>query len=176
MGIFRSRRAGRRLALAAVFAFAVCGFSGAWAQQKSGSLRQQILGTWSLVSQYVEQDGKRTERFGSDPKGIAIYERNGQFVQYLQRRSLPKFASNNAMTGTPDENKAVVQGSIAYFGTYTVDEKERTISSRVGGSSYPNWDGAEQKRTISISGDELKISLPGAAIGGTAHTVWKRIK
>jgi hypothetical protein len=153
------------------------GASGAWAQQKAGSLKQQVLGTWSLVSQYVEQDGKKTERFGSDPKGISIYERNGQFVQVLQRRNLPKFASNNAMTGTADENKAVVQGSIAYFGTYTTNEKDGTMNSHVNGSTYPNFDGQDQQRKISISGDEMKSTLSTSALGGGAATsVWKRIK
>jgi hypothetical protein len=152
------------------------GTSGAWAQQKTGSLKQQILGTWSLVSQYVEQDGKRIERFGSNPKGIYIFERNGQFALVIQRPGIPKFASNNAMTGTAEENKAVVQGSIGSFGTYTVNEKDRMILSHINGSTYPNWDGEDQKRLVSISGDEMKISLPGAAIGGTSNTIWKRIK
>src|SRR5262249_52921942 len=35
------------------------------------------------------------------------------------RSDLPKFASNNRDMGTPEENKAVVQGSITYFGTYS---------------------------------------------------------
>jgi len=34
------------------------------------------------------------------------------------RSDLPKFQSNNRIAGTADENKAIVQGSIAYFGTY----------------------------------------------------------
>jgi len=153
------------------------GTSGAWAQQKTVSLKQQILGTWSLVSQYVEQDGKKIERFSSDPKGISIYERNGQFVQLLQRKDLPKFASNNAMTGTTDENKAVVQGSIAYYGTYTVNEKDGTMNSHIDGSTYPNFDGQDQKRKISISGDEMKSTLSTSALGGgAAISVWKRIK
>ncbi len=154
----------------------VLGTSGAWAQQKSGSLKQQILGTWSLVSQYVEQDGKRIERFGSNPKGIYIFERNGQFALIIQRPGIPKFASNNAMSGTAEENKAVVQGSIASFGIYTVNEKDRMLNAHVSGTTYPNWDGEDQKRLISISGNEMKTTLPAAAIGGTAISVWKRIK
>jgi hypothetical protein len=148
-----------------------------WAQEKGGNLKQQIVGTWSLVSQYVDQGGgKKTERFGSKPRGMAIYERNGKFVQVIVHTSLSKVASNNAMTGTADENKAIVQGSIAYFGSYTVNDKEGTVVTHVDASSYPNWDGEDQKRKVSISGDEMKFVLPTAAIGGTAYTVWKRVK
>jgi len=54
-------------------------------------LKEQIVGTWTPVSQYVDQDGKRLEPFGSNPKGIVIYDSNGRFVLVLQRASLPKF-------------------------------------------------------------------------------------
>ena len=154
----------------------LCGASNAWAQQKAGNMKRQIAGSWSLVAQYVERDGKKIERFGSDPKGIYIFERNGRFAAILLRSNLPKFASNNAMTGTADENKAIVQGSTAFFGTYSVNEKDRTMDSHIDGSTYPNWDGQDQKRTVSISGDEMKVCVGGAQIGGTACAVWKRIK
>jgi len=152
------------------------GPSDVWAQQKAGGLKQQITGTWALAAQYVEQDGKKTERFGPNPKGIAIYDRNGRFASILLSPDLPKFASNNAMTGTADENKAVVQRSTAFYGKWSVNEKDRTVNSHIDGSTYPNWDGQDQKRTVSISGDEMKMCVPGAQIGGTACAVWKRVK
>jgi hypothetical protein len=37
-------------------------------------------------------------------------------------RSDLKFASNNRHVGTPEENKAFVEGSIAYFGTYSAKQ------------------------------------------------------
>ena len=153
------------------------GTSTSWAQQQGGNLKQQIVGTWSLVSQSVDQGGgRKTERFGSKPRGMAIYDRNGRYVVSILHSTLPKIASNNAMTGTADENKAIVQGSITFFGTYTVNDKDGTMVGHVGASSYPNWDGLDQKRNLSISGDEMKIVLQNAAIGGTATTVWKRLK
>src|SRR5512140_3627726 len=91
------------------------------------SLKEQVVGTWIAVSQYVDQDGKKVEPFGANPKGIVVYDANGHFVLVLQRATLPRFASNNRLAGTPDENKAIVQGSIAYFGKYAIDEKERRM-------------------------------------------------
>ena len=141
------------------------------------SLGQQIVGTWVAVSQYVDQDGKKLEPFGSNPKGIVVYDANGRFVLVLQRSTLPKFASNNRMTGTAEENKAIVQGSLAYFGRYSVDEKERKINLHYDGSFYPNWDGDDQTRLIEISGDELKIISPVSAVGGgVVHLVLRRAK
>lgn len=80
------------------------------------------------------------------------------------------------MTGTPDENRAIVQGSTAFYGTWTVSEGEGTLSTRIVGSTYPNWDGQDQKRSVSVAGDEMRICAPGAQIGGTACAVWKRVK
>lgn len=141
------------------------------------SLGQQIVGTWIAVSQYVDQDGKKLEPFGSNPKGMVVYDSNGRFILMLQRATLPKFASDNRMTGTAEENKAIVQGSIAYFGRYSIDEKERKINLHYDGSTYPNWDGEDQTRLIAISGDELKTISPVSAVGGgVVHLVLRRAK
>jgi hypothetical protein len=161
-------------ALSIVFAIAsLIVSSGANAQ----TLRQQVVGTWLAVSQYVDQDGKKVEPFGSNLKGMAVYDANGRFIQMLQRSTLPKFGSNNRMTGTAEENKAIVQGSIAYFGRYSVDEKEGKINLHYDGSTYPNWDGEDQTRLITISGDEMKIVSPHSAVGGgVVHLVLRRAK
>ena len=105
-----------------------------------------------------------------------MYERSGRFSTILLRPDLPKFASNNAITGTADENKAVVQGSTAYYGTWSANEKDHTIKYHVDGSTYPNWDGQDRQATVSFSGDEVKLCATGAQIGGTVCSVWKRMK
>ncbi|WHZ11232.1 MAG: hypothetical protein OJF60_001671 [Burkholderiaceae bacterium] len=133
-----------------------------------------MVGTWSLAEQWVEQDGKKMQRFSAGPNGIAIFDANGRFAAILLRPDLPKFASNNDMTGTPDENKAVVQGSVAFYGSWSVNEQDGSVSSQIDGSTYPNLDGQNQKRTVSVSGDEMKLCVPGAQIGGAACAIWKR--
>jgi hypothetical protein len=52
---------------------------------------------------------------------------------------------------------------------------EGAIIFRVESSTFPNWDGQEQKRALTVSGDELKYTLT-ASVGGTATVVWKRVK
>jgi Lipocalin-like domain len=93
---------------------------------------------------------------------------------------LPKFASNNRETGTAEENKAIVQGSLAYFGTYTVSETDKTITTHIESSTFPNWNGADRKTSFKISGDELSVQVvsgPLTTVGtGTASLVWKRAK
>lgn len=144
-----------------------------YADQDRG-LRQQVVGLWSLVSQSVEKpDGSRVERFGATPKGIACFDQGGRFSMIMMRSDLPKIASNNAMTATDAESKAILQGSTAFFGSWSVDEATGTMLNRVDGATYPNWDGTDLKRTLSISGDEMKVCVP-SQIGGTSCAVWRR--
>lgn len=169
-------KAAKRLNQILLVAFAVASLFGSL-DANAQPLGQRVVGTWLAVSQYVDQDGKKLEPFGSNPKGMVVYDANGRFILMLQRSTLPQFASNNRMTGTPEENKAIVQGSIAYFGRYSVDEKEGKISLHYDGSTYPNWDGEDQIRLITIAGDELKMVSPVSAVGGgVVHLVLRREK
>jgi hypothetical protein len=42
--------------------------------------------------------------------------------------------------------------------------------------TFPNWDGTDQKRSVTITGDEMKYTNTGASGGGKAELVWKRAK
>lgn len=45
------------------------------------------------------------------------------------------------------------------------------------GRTYPNWDGEDQTRVISVTGDELTIISPVSAVGdGTVHLALRRVK
>ena len=137
---------------------------------------KELVGTWSMVSNVnVRPDGSKVDLFGPNPKAMVMFDGNGHFVLDQGNPNLPKFKSNNRAQGTPEENQAVVQGSLSYHGTYSVADKVLTF--KVEGSSFPNWVGTDQKRTItSFTGDDLRWTNPGASVGGSADTVWKRLK
>jgi hypothetical protein len=167
---------GRSWAVLAAVAFALSTATGA-ATAQSASYAKEVQGTWTLVSQYGEVDGKRIDTFGSNPRGMMVLTPDGRFTIVLLKSSLPAFASNNRNKGTPEENQAVVQGSVAYFGTYSIlSEADKTVSLRIQGSTFPNWDGQEQKRVMTVTGDVMNLTNPSAAIGGTSYVTWKRAK
>jgi Lipocalin-like domain len=164
------------LALAAIAAAALAAFS-AQAGDKQGSLKQQVVGAWTMKSNVLDQAGTKTEPYGSDAKGSVILTSTGRVALVITRADLPKFASNNRTTGTAEENKAVVAGSIAYFGTYTINEPEKLLILRLEGGTFPNWTGTEQKRTLELSGDEMKFINQVPSMGaGTITVTWKRVK
>ena len=146
------------------------------AQDGKAASAKQLVGTWKSVSVTNEKDGTKTDAFGPNPNGITVFTRNGRFVRVETRSDLPKFASNNRNTGTPDENHAVMQGSIAYFGTYSCNAADKTCTYHIEGSTFPNWVGEDQKRVLTLTGDELRETNPAASTGGSAVLVWKRVR
>ncbi|MBI5634346.1 MAG: lipocalin-like domain-containing protein [Nitrospirae bacterium] len=161
-----------------VVAVLVAGMLSGASEVQGAGLAEQIQGSWSLVSIYNEQDGKKTDVFGPNPRGSMLVNPDGRYSYILMRASLPKFASNARQKGTAEENQAVVVGSMAYYGTYkVVSDKEQKVNLHVDGSTFPNWDGQDQKRIITVEGDEMKIINPTPSIGGGTNTiVWKRAK
>jgi hypothetical protein len=142
----------------------------------AGQAAKELVGAWTLASVTVEQDGKKVEPFGPNPNGSLMLDGNGHFSIVVIRPGLPKFASNNRVAGTVEENKAAVQGSLAYFGTYSASEADRMISMHIEGSTFPNWNGTEQKRLFTLAADQLTLTNPTGSAGGTTQIVWRRAK
>jgi hypothetical protein len=151
-------------------------FNSAAAQQKS--VRDQIVGTWTFVSALdIHPDGRKNDRWGPNPKGVFIFDGNGRYAQFITRSDLPKVAGGAADKGTPDENKAILSGLVASFGTYTVNEVDKMVITHVEGGAYPNLIGVDQKRVIvSLTADELKYTNPATSTGTRAEATWKRTK
>jgi hypothetical protein len=134
------------------------------------------VGSWVFVSGGAKlPDGKSV--WGDNPKGLLIFTENGRYSSQIMRSDLPKFASGNRLQGTPEENKAIVQGSVASFGTYTVDEQGKTFTVRWEANTFPNQMGQSQTRSFTISGDELRISNPAPSAGGPpSELIYRRDK
>lgn len=141
------------------------------------SLKEQIVGTWTYVSvDLIRADGTREPLFGPNPQGQASFDASGHYILMTARAGQAKFASSNRTEATAEESKATVQATIAHFGRYSVDEASQTITFYIQASTFPNWNGTEQKRPFSISADELRWKKPASTGGGTAEVVLKRAK
>jgi Lipocalin-like domain len=153
---------------------AVTGLILQLAGSASAQSARELAGVWNLLSSdTVNPDGRRTPTLGATPTGNLIFTENGHFLWLLLNTDLPKFASNNRATGTPEENAAVVRGSIAVYGTYTIAGKDLMFG--IEQSTFPNWRGSEQKRTIkTLTRDELKWTNPAGSTGGVAELVFRR--
>jgi len=152
---------------------------GAAVAQQAKSLKDQLVGTWTfVVAEVTAPDGKKSFPFGETPKGILIFAPDGHFAQIHVAGDVPKIASNNRLTGTADEYATIMRRSISVFGTYTVDEAKRTVTYHIVSSSFPNWEGEAQTRTIDkLTADEFSNTNPNVAGGrGSASNLYRRVQ
>ena len=132
---------------------------------------KELVGTYTFVHEVRELDGKQTT---IEAKGILIFDPNGNYTLTIIAPNVPKVASNNRMTATPDEAKAIVAATTAHFGIFSVSENN--LIFKIDRASFPNWNGIEQKRPFTLSGDELTYSVAAASGGGSIKLTWKRIR
>jgi hypothetical protein len=151
--------------------------SGNAVGQSTKSDKERLVGSWTLVSLTVGESADQTLPYGVNPKGTMMMDANGRFSITVVRSDIPKVASNNRMTATSEENSAIVQGSIAYFGTYSIDEATHVITVNVEGSTFPNFNDGTQTRILSFDGDEVTYLNPTPSMGGaTAKVTYRRAR
>ena len=144
----------------AVLSGVLAATSGASAQQRT--LKQQLIGTWRFGSSVdLRKGGERLNRWGANPVGIFMFTENGRYAQMIMRTEVRAFGTK----------------TVASFGTYTVNEADKTILTHMEGSSIPKFIGAEEKRQIiSLTGDELKYSNPSTTAGTSVVATWRRVR
>jgi hypothetical protein len=158
--------------------------SGSVAQQRS--LKEQLLGTWTLVSSnQVLPDGRKEKQFGGSPRGINIFDPNGRFFLMIANphflmvasADIANAVSNDLSKTNSEEFGGLISESIAYYGTYALNEAETVVILHLDASTFPNQVGTKQERAISFpTADQLimKYSNPAAMSGVQVHQLWKR--
>lgn len=144
-----------------------------FAQGKSQEeLRKPFVGTWRLIS--IEGGPENAANRGAKPTGIIMYDAHGLMnVQIMPDRPRPKY------TGTPTAEQALdaMRGYTAYWGTYTIDEKAKTVTHHRQGM----LDGGivDYVRTFELKDGGNRITLTPIS-GGTTnppnHLTWERVK
>ncbi|MGY4316391.1 lipocalin-like domain-containing protein [Bradyrhizobium quebecense] len=127
------------------------------------SPKDTLVGTWVQVSlDTVSADGTRRPLYGENAKGMIIYTSNGYFTLMQASVDLPKLKSGLPSKATPEEAKAVIANSIAYFGKYSLDETSMVLSLDIQASTFANLTGnpSEKRNVTSLTDSELKFNRP----------------
>ena len=148
------------------------------AEQVNPSLRDPFVGTWKLITfAFHRSDGTAANVLGSEASGLLIYDAQGHMAGQLMRADRPLFAVNDQQKGTDAEVHAALEGYIAYFGDYVIDEAEKTVIHRTKGAMFPNLVGQDQKRFYEFAGNRLTLTTPPVTVGGITVTgvlVWEK--
>jgi hypothetical protein len=144
---------------------------------QGSSLKDQLVGTWIYVSSTGKRDDGSTVPRPS-LQGAVTYTADGRFHFITTRTDTPKIASSDPSKPTPEEAMAIASGSVAYTGTYTVDEGTKTVNADIETSTFANLVAAPNQRRIisSITAGEMKFTNPRTPAGVTLEFVWKRAK
>jgi hypothetical protein len=142
--------------------------SPAVAQQKT--LKEQLVGTWILVSCDLSRNGT-TVPFCVNASGSLSFDASGRYIWVMAARGRPKAGRNSPA----DEIKAAVQGVVANFGTWSANDADKIITRHMEGALFPNGEGIDTKDSASIAGDELRlVDADPNPLGGAS--VWRRAK
>lgn len=93
------------------------------AGEEGQPLGPRLVGHWSLASFEVASGNLTEYPFGRDAIGQIIYDSAGHMAVQIMKAARPPFASGDQAVGTAEEVSAALQGYVAYYGTYTVDER-----------------------------------------------------
>jgi hypothetical protein len=117
--------------------------------------------------------------YGENPKGMLMFDAKGNYTIQILKAVRPKVESGDKNKCTPEENAALVQGSNSHFGKYSVDEKGKIIAFKIEHASFPNWEGTEQKRSYTFTGNSLKYFVTQTTQGGQsviAEVGWQKLE
>ena len=164
----------RSISIALVLGAMLFGTSAAWGQKLS---KKQLVGYWDYVSaESVAKDGSKLPIVeGKNPKGQLIFD-DKRFTQVIIAE-YPKLASSDRLKTTPDENKAVAHAVLAYYGTYSFNEADGTLTLNIERSSFSNQNGGTFKRVVkTLTANDLVYINPSTLAGRVNTNTWKRAK
>ena len=134
------------------------------------SLREQLVGTWTLVS-CDEILGNAKSPYCVNPSGILMLDAGGRYALLIAAHGRPAGVRSASAAQAPAEViRAVTQGLLANFGTWSVDETNGTFTRHVEGALFPSVEGLDLTASVTLDGDEVKL------IGQQGSRLFRRVK
>lgn len=160
----------QRIALAVIV---LCAATSLNAEQAVG-VQRQLVGNWRLVK-FENFDEKGVARPSAYTSGRIMYDAAGQMAAQLMQSGRKPLSTPPIET----ERAAAYSSYLSYFGRYTVDPSNSTVTHHVEGSTNPNWVGTPTHlvRTYAFSadGNRLMLSVKNASGRVTGTLTWERI-
>jgi hypothetical protein len=145
---------------------------------------EQFVGAWKLVSiETVRSNGEIIYPFyGRHPQGLIMYDRSGWMsVQIVSDppATKPSAGSREEMLhAAVDEKASALDGYYAYFGTWTIDVGQSTVTHHIQQSLYPAERGEDGVRHFVLEGDRLTLTAKALEMGEDhmRRLVWERLR
>ena len=145
-------------------------------------LSESLIGTWELISRLdrTSTGERRIEpTLGEDPIALLIYDRGGHFAAQFMKRDRGVNSELGATTGSAPmgNNTRALGGYDAYFGTYTIDDANGTVTQTLTAALSPENVGQVLTREMTVDGDTLTIEIAMTDSAGTITRTltWARV-
>jgi hypothetical protein len=147
-------------------------------QMTAADTPTSLVGTWRLVSYEDRSDGTTEYPYGTNPAGLLIYDATGHMAIQIMKTPPPRVASGDEYKVAVQEKAALLDGYVAYFGTYTVDWVKRVVTVVAQGDLYSVYIGREEQRPFDLNGDRLTLTPQWKQDGKLIHgiRVFERVK
>jgi len=145
-----------------------------------GSLKNEIIGTWKLLSYIEVPVGGEEYLFpiGTTPKGMLIFSPDGYMSVQISVKNPIKYDSDDRFSATDKKIAARSKQYIAFTGKYTTDNVLSHVIYHIETALNPNWEGVKQVRKLDFEGDILyqKSLEPISSNGQMVHAymTWQR--
>jgi len=135
-------------------------------------IEDRFVGTWRLVAfERRGPDGELRPSTNSFSNGLLIYTSTGHISQQLTRESRQKFSGR----ASGEEAQEALYSYLAYFGTFTVNEGQGTVTHHRQAHLIPGrvTDGIRYYRFM---GNSLMLTAPPGGEEVTTTLTWERIE
>ncbi|GEM16870.1 hypothetical protein NBRC3293_1367 [Gluconobacter oxydans NBRC 3293] len=145
----RNATQGRENSMASVFPVT----TSADGNPEQPTLKDQLVGTWNLVSYRVEEKDTGTfiNAMGPSPRGRVIFTPDGWVAFNLE-------GSHRHPAETEADYPGLMKTLVAYIGRYRVEGNQWI--TQVQTAWAPEWVGTEQRRTVVVSGTTADVTTP----------------
>ena len=163
----------RRIFATGLFILLVCcGAVGCASTRSNDGARDRIIGAWRLESRTVRKangENLLDPVLGAQPIGRLFYDASGIMMLQMMRQGR---AQSIGVPSNPEDakNPRIVLGYDAYFGTFTVNEAQGTITHHVEGSLFPEDLGKDFTRLFKVDGDTFTLSFTSKPPDGVEVT------
>jgi hypothetical protein len=152
------------------------------AQAQKAGVHDRFIGVWKLVSceSKDKTSGEVRYPYGKNPVGRITYDAAGRMSAQLMnpgRKMVGGPPSRSSRTSireaSLDDMREILNGFMAYYGTFDVDEAARTVIHHVQASLLPSWVGSDQRRQYEFLGTN-RLILTASSEQTVTRLVWER--
>lgn len=158
------------------------GFAQGAPKAPRGQVAKLIVGTWRMVgveTRLIDSSGPSTVPRGGKPSGYIIYDSQGRMFVQIMNSDETRPPRKGSAQMTEKEQAQAYASYTAYYGRYSVNEEDQSVTHHVEGSLNPRNIGNGMHRFVEVSQDRLSLNTFAKGPDGKQRVtlrMWERVR